>query len=500
MSTVVGDIDNQLPRSYDDGDMHTRRLFQTGSMPHAEYCSRSERQNLARLCANIECVEYNFYLPEFARAFVSRSHHWNPTMQRLLVGSLAMLFFAVPLVAGDWPQFRGPGGNATSEDKGVPVKWSEKENVLWKTKLPGLGTSSPITVGDAIFVTCYSGYGESVESAGMQKDLVRHLVCVDRKSGAIRWSKEVKAELPESEYRSGNDSWHGYASSTPTSDGKHVFVFFGKTGVFCFDMMGNQVWSTNVGKDKTGWGSGASPVLYKELVIVNAAVESGALIALNKSDGKEAWKVAGTKSAWSSPILVDLPGGKSELVLNMPGSPGKIKAFDPATGNDLWQSTGIPDGYVCPSVISHEGVVYAIGGRKNTSVAVKAGGSGQVKPLWTTGAGSNVTSPVYHDGHIYWLHETRGIAYCVEAATGKQVYSERVTGASRTYSSAVLADGKIYYISQNATTFVIAAKPKFELLATNKLDDTSRTNASPAIDNGRLLIRTDKHLYCIGTK
>lgn len=161
------------------------------------------------------------------------------------------------------------------------------------------------------------------------------------------------------------------------------------------------------------------------------------------------------------------------MVLNLPGSPGKIKAFDPETGKELWYCQGIPDGYVCPSVISHNGVVYAIGGRKNTAVAVKAGGNGAVQPLWTASAGSNVTSPVYHNGHIYWLHESSGTAYCLDAASGEQVYKQRVPGAGRTYASGIIADGKIYYVSQNDTTYVLPAKPKFEVLATNKVADSA---------------------------
>src|SRR5262249_22756062 len=151
---------------------------------------------------------------------------------------------AVP--AGDWMQFRGPGGQGVSDDKGLPETWSETENVVWKTKLPGPGTSSPITVGDAIFLTCYSGYGEAASDAGEQKNLMRHVVCLDRKTGVVRWTKDVKPELPESNYKPGNDSQHGYASSTPTSDGKNLFVFFGKSGVFCFDLNGKQLWSKSV--------------------------------------------------------------------------------------------------------------------------------------------------------------------------------------------------------------------------------------------------------------
>jgi outer membrane protein assembly factor BamB len=397
-------------------------------------------------------------------------------------------------------QFRGPGGNARSDDKGIPEKWSETENVAWKTKLPGLGTSSPITVGDAIFLTCYSGYGESPQAPGDQKDLMRHLVCLDRTTGVIRWAKDIKPELPESAYRGGNDAQHGYASSTPATDGKHVFVFFGRTGVFCFDLKGEKIWSTNVGTRTTGWGSASSPVLYKDLVIVNASVESGAMVALNKADGKEVWRFPDTGSAWGSPVLVEVPNGKTEIVLSLAGKTGKITGIDPENGKKLWSCEGNNDGYICSSVVSNAGIVYAIGGRTNRSVAVKAGGMGDVMPVWTTRLDSRVNSPVYHDGHLYWLNEQRAQAYCIDAETGKEVYAERIPGIGRAYASGVYADGKIYYVSDSATAFVVAAKPKFELIATNKLADTSRTNASPVVDNGRLLIRTDKHLYCIGKK
>jgi outer membrane protein assembly factor BamB len=414
---------------------------------------------------------------------------------------LALLLLAVSASAGDWPQFRGPKQDGRSDDTSVPTKWSETENVLWKTKLPGLGTSSPIAVGDAIFVTCYSGYAEDAKNPGEQMDLLRHVVCLDRKTGEVRWKKEIKPVLPESKYQSGNDSQHGYASSTPCSDGKHLFVFFGKTGVFCFDLKGEQVWSKSVGTQTHHWGSGASPVLYKDLVIVNAGVEGGALVALKKSDGEQAWKATGiSQQAWGTPVLVDVPGGKQELVLILPGKPGKINGYDPETGKVLWTCEGVNDGYVCPSVVAHDGVVYAIGGRSTHSVAVKAGGTGEQKPLWVSKNDSRVNSPVYNDGHLFWLNEQKGQAVCIDAATGKEVYSERIPGVGRAYASGIYADGKVYYLSDNATAFVVPAKPKFELLSTNKVGDTSRTNASPAVVDGRLLIRTDRHLYCIGAK
>ena len=347
------------------------------------------------------------------------------------IGLVLLLLGAASIaLAADWMQFRGPGGSGQSDDKGLPEKWSEKENLVWKTELPGLGTSSPITVGDAIFITCYSGYGVDPKNPGDQKNLMRHLGCLDRKTGKVRWTKDLKPELPESTYSSGNNSQHGYTASTPVSDGERVYVFFGKSGVYAFDLTGKELWKTSVGTGTNGWGSATSPVLYKNLVIVNASVESGSLVALDKMTGKEAWRAKGTGSSWSSPILVDLPDGKGEVVLNLPK---KIIGYDPETGKDLWTCQGIADNYICPSVISHDGIVYAIGGRSpSTALAIKGGGRGEVKPLWRTSVGSRVPSPVYHEGHLYWISDLNNVAYCLDATNGQKVYEER-TARCRVY-------------------------------------------------------------------
>src|SRR5262249_54525266 len=155
-------------------------------------------------------------------------------------------------------------------------------------------------------------------------------------------------------------------------------------GVFCFDLAGKQLWSRSVGQRTTGWGSATSPLLVNDLLIVNASVESGALVALHKSDGSEAWNLTGTAGTWSSPMLVEVQGGKPELVLNLAGRSSKIIGIDAATGKNLWSCDGNNDGYICSSVVSHDGVVYAIAGRSGRSVAVKAGGSGDVPELWTS--------------------------------------------------------------------------------------------------------------------
>ena len=304
--------------------------------------------------------------------------------------------------------------------------------------------------------------------------------------------------MPEHKYE-GEGSYHGYAASTPVSDGERLYVFFGKSGVFCFDLDGQQLWQSSVGEGTNGWGSGCSPVLFDKLLLVNASIESGSLVALDKLTGKEEWKAGGVRSAWNTPVLVDAKSRREVVV----STESRLLSFDPNDGTPLWNADGVHR-YVCPSVVAHDGVVFAIGGG-HTSLAVRAGGSGDVTEshtIWRKPKGSNVGSPVYLDGHLYWATDGGGIVCCQNAATGEFVYEKRLEpGAGTIWSSPVLADGKLYFVSQSKGTFVVAAKPEYELLTHNTFaDDNSRTNASPAVHNGQLLQRTDRALYCIGKK
>ena len=410
---------------------------------------------------------------------------------------LAVLFVVAPcnlLSAADWTQFRGPGGLGVSAETGVPLKWSATENVAWKVAMPGPGASSPITLGEHVFITCYSGYGLE-PNAGEQSDLVRHLMCLNRKDGSVVWHRKFDPKLPEHKYQ-GEGSYHGYAASTPTTDGQRLYVFFGKNGVLCFDLDGNELWQSSVGDGTNGWGSGCSPVLYRDLLIANASVESGSLVALNKMTGAEVWRAKGIGSSWNTPLLV--PGKeRTELVVSISNH---VVSLNPDTGEELWRAEGVHR-YVCPSVVYDDNVVYVIGGG-HTSLAVRTGGSGDVSAshgVWRSTKGSNVSSPIIYKGHLYWTRDGN-IACCQNPATGEMVYEERLEPGSGTiWASPVLADGKLYYVSQHKGTFVVAAQPKFELLAHNVFeDDDSRTNASPVVSNGQLLLRTDRHLYCIG--
>jgi outer membrane protein assembly factor BamB len=413
---------------------------------------------------------------------------------------IAVALTAFTTLGADWGQFRGPGGSGTSEGTGLPVTWSEKENIVWRAKLPGPGTSCPIVIGKRVYLTCYSGYGLSLFKKGENepedsKALMRHLICIDRANGELLWAKEFKPVNPESKYYQHEGDFHGYASSTPASDGERLYVFFGASGVYCFDLDGKELWHKDVGKSTRNWGSSNSPVLYKDLVIVNASVESDSMFAFNKINGKEVWRAKGISSSWNTPVLADAPEGP-ELVVNI--SPAVI-GLDPATGKELWRVKGF-GGYVCPSVVAHKDVVYVV---RSSALAIKTGGRGDVTDshvLWRGKGNSQISSPVYHDDRLYWLGRN-DILSCSDAKTGAKLYSERLSKGGEFFASALVVDGKIYCVSRFNGTYVIAEGAELKELARNTFaDDKSRTNASPIVHDSCLLMRTDQYLYCIAKR
>lgn len=428
---------------------------------------------------------------------------WNMLHRiNLMVAVVSLVLFAgVDWARADWTRFRGPGASGVSDDTGLPTTWNATENVVWKTDLPGFGASSPIVLGEKIFLTCYSGYGLDAGEPGEPENLLHHLACLDRASGKILWDKRSRAALPEQEY-GGFMRLHGYASSTPVTDGKHVFAFFGRSGVWAYDLDGELLWRVSVGTGIHGWGSGTSPILAGDLVIVNASIENGTLVALRKSDGKEIWRAEGIKRSWSTPVLVDLPDGKQEVVVSMEG---RVRGYDPAGGEQLWECKAVED-YVCPAVVAHEGVVYVSGGRTPLTLAIKAGGRGDVTDshvVWRIKKCTKVPTPLYHDGLLYWL-DNKGFACCFDAAGGEEFYRKRLTigggGGDKVYASVVLADGKLYAVSRKGGTIVYAAGKEYKELARNDLGDESVFNATPVVSNGQLLLRSDAALYCIGTR
>jgi outer membrane protein assembly factor BamB len=403
------------------------------------------------------------------------------------------------LAGADWTRYRGPNGSGVSDDKGLPTTWSASENIVWKTDLPGAGSSSPMTLGDKIYITCYSGYAQSEDDPGDIDKLERHLLCLRQKDGHILWDKAEKAKQPETAYK-GFVALHGYASATPTTDGQTVYVFYGKSGAMAYGLDGKKLWETSVGDKVHAWGSAASPILWKDLLFVNGSVESGTLYALDKKTGKEVWKASGIVKAWSTPVLVTASDGKEAVVVSVEK---KVLAFDPASGKQLWECAGVED-YICPSPIAQGDVVFATGARKPQALAVRAGGQGDVTKthrLWEIKLAPKVPTPVWENGLLHWVDE-KGTAVCVKADSGETVYREPLNfkggKGDKVYSSLVLADGKLFCVSREGGAVVMAAGPQFKEFSRNEPLDPSIFNGTPTICNSRLLIRSYKTLYCIG--
>ncbi len=434
--------------------------------------------------------------------------------QRIVVQMMVSvcIFFWSSVVYADWTRFRGPNGSGVSTDQDpLPVSWSATRNLHWKSRLPGPGSSSPIVVGDKVFVTSWSGYGTDRRNPGELKQLRRHLICINRHTGKLLWSREVEAVLPEIKY-SGMITQHGYASHTPVSDGQSVYVYFGKSGALCFDMDGKKLWQKRIGieSDPQGRGSASSPILYKDLLIVTATAESEALVGLDKKTGKEVWRqeAAGFNATWGTPALAHVDRTRTDLVIAVPK---EVWGFNPNSGRLRWYSTGLPPSNFNSSVISQDGIVYAVesGPGGGGGVAVRAGGRRDVtesRVLWSARHANRTATPILYQGRLYTF--SNKIVTCIDAKTGTEIFKDRLrtTDASQStrggfggdYASPVIGDGRIYYVARSGQVFVLKASDRFAQLAVNHLASVGEDfSATPAISRGQLFLRSSKHLYSL---
>ena len=370
--------------------------------------------------------------------------------------------------------------------------------------MPGAGASSPVMFDGKMFLTCFTMPGQGTDSdspessTGEDGVMQRHVLCLDPRGGEILWSTPLPSTHDPGALE-GFVALHGFASSTPVVDETGVYVFFGTTGAAAFNHDGSHRWTTHLGDKTHAFGTANSPVLHGDTVIINASVECGALVALNKTDGSEVWRAENINRSWNTPLLYRALDGNQELTLSVQG---KVIAFDPATGEQVWEAGAIDD-YICPSVIEHEGVIYAVGGRASKLIAIQSGGRGDVTEshvLWALDRGSNVSSPVFHEGHLYWANESQGIVYCADTKSGTLVYEERLDPKpDRIYASPLVAAGMVYYVSRDSGVYVVAASPSFRLIAHNKIaTDESIFNASPITVGERLILRSDQYVYAIG--
>ena len=310
--------------------------------------------------------------------------------------------------ATDWSRFRGPNGTGISMDSSIPIEWSDTKNLRWKTELPGPGSSSPVLTDKHVFLTSYSGYGEEDRSKGDMSQLKRQLHCIDRNDGKMTWSRSIDALLPEDPYQGMGIPEHGYATNSPVTDGHFVFAFLGKTGVFAFDMAGNEIWKVSVGTESgnRGWGTAASLTLYKDLLIVNASEESQTIFGINKQTGEIVWKAPGAilELAYGTPIIARVNEDRDDLVIAVPS---EVWGLNPNTGKLVWYVETKLTGNLSPSVIPDGDTIYVFGGyRSSGSLAIQLGGKGDVtksNTIWSSQNSSYVVTPILHDGHLFWI-------------------------------------------------------------------------------------------------
>ena len=393
--------------------------------------------------------------------------------------------------ADNWPAWRGPTGQGFSAEKNLPTKWSATENVRWKIDLPDAGNSTPIVWGDKVFLTQATDKGKK-----------RSLYCLDRKDGSKLWEKTVAFD--------GKEVIHGtntYCAASPVTDGERVVVFHGSAGMYCYDFTGKELWKKEFGPCDHIWGSAASPVIYKDLVIHNFGPHAKVfLVALKKTDGTEVWRNDEQKASdyigsWSTPVVAKA-GDRTELVMSWPA---QVKSYEPETGKLLWSCKGLEkegggDRLTYASALVSDKYVFAAAGYGGAAIGVKTGGAGDVTETHRLfRAAKNpqrIGSGVIIGDHAYVVNEPSVV--CIDLKTGKQAWDKPINGGA--WGSIVHADGKLYLTSQRGETLVFAAKSdEYEELAANKLDG-STTRASIVPSDGELFIRTYKHLWCIAAK
>jgi outer membrane protein assembly factor BamB len=413
-----------------------------------------------------------------------------------------------------WPAWRGPGLNGVAgSNANPPIKWSEKENIKWKVAVPGEGLSSPVIWADKIFfltsiLTGTTGSSATAPAASNQRgggmsqtpagEYKFDFVCMNRKTGKIIWEKTASQVVPHE----GHQESGSFASYSPVTDGKYVWASFGSRGVYCYDMDGNQVWSKDMGKLTTlmGFGEGSSAVLAGNALIVLMDQEGGnsALYALNKQTGEQLWKKDRDEgTSWSTPLPIEV-NGKLQVVVS---ATKLIRSYDAQTGDLIWQCSGQTSN-VIPSPVTGFGMVFCTSGyRGNSLQAIELGRTGDLSGTdavkWqVTSNTPYVPSPLLYGDKIYFLTSNNEVLSCYQAQNGKANYvAQQLVGAKGYYSSPVGAADRVYLASQNGVTLVIKNSDKYEILATNKLDD--RFDASPAIAGNELFLKGKKYFYCI---
>ncbi|MGH7225545.1 MAG: PQQ-binding-like beta-propeller repeat protein, partial [Gemmataceae bacterium] len=395
------------------------------------------------------------------------------------------------MARADWPEFRGPTGQGLVLKGKLPTKWDAKQNVSWKTTIPGKGWSSPIVAEGRVYLTT------AVPEDGGAQSL--RVLCLDADKGDILWNKEVFH--PDGKHVPRIHAKNSHASPTPlVRDGK-LFVHFGHQGTACLDLDGKILWRNTTLRYAPVHGNGGSPILVEDLLVFSCdGGDQRFIVALNVADGKVRWKTpraveAAKKFSFSTPLLIDVEGRKQII---SPGS-NVVCAFDPADGKEIWRVRY--NGYsVIPRPVYGHGLVFLSSGYDRPSLlAIRADGEGDVTDThvaWKTSKAAPHTPSLLLVGDELYAVSDGGVASCFNARTGEVYWQKRLGGS---YSaSPLVAGGKLYFQSEQGTGMVLQAGKKFKLLAKNSLDE--RSLASAAAADGALFLRTEKHLYRIGTR
>jgi outer membrane protein assembly factor BamB len=423
----------------------------------------------------------------------------------------------------NWPSFRGPFASGNADGQFPPLTWDAagNRNIRWKTPIPGLGLSCPVVWEDRIYLsTAVSTAGKSALRPGLYGDVDSvndssehswRLYCLDKRNGAILWERTACKGVPKVK----RHPKASHANPTPATDGAHIVVSFGSEGLYCYDRTGKLLWQKNLGVLDSGWfydadyqwGFGSSPILYKDLAIVQCDVGKDSFLAAYRvGDGHEVWRKSRDEvPSWGTPTIVEGPQ-RVELVTN---ATRYARGYDPLTGQELWR-LGRHSEITVPAPIYGAGLIFITNGYRPVQpiYAVRPGASGDISLkegattsdaiAWSSPKGGPyMPTPIVYGDYLYTCSNA-GIVTCYGAKTGKQVYKERLGGQGGYTASGVAADGYLYFTSEENGIFVVKAGPKFELVAVNLMGEGEPCLATPAISDGMLFVRTHHYLFGIG--
>jgi outer membrane protein assembly factor BamB len=411
-----------------------------------------------------------------------------------------------------WWQWRGPLASGEAPRGKPPIKWDEKTNIAWKVELPGRGSSTPIVLRDRVFVLAAEDTGRKADPKDLAKPDPRFttktnppqtyhrflVLCLDRKTGRVIWQRTAAEKVPHE----GHHDTHSYAAYSPVTDGKRLYVHFGSFGVFCYNLEGKPLWQRDLGRMHTrlGWGEGGSPAIHDGRLFLNRDQESeSAFYVLDARTGETLWKADRDEvTTWAAPLPVTWKGTTQVIV----PATKKIRSYDASSGKVLWECGGMTVNCI-PSAVARDGVAWIMSGyRGAAAVAISLDSRGDVtgKTLWTLDRGTPyVPSPLLVGGRLYFTQTNEPVLTCVDASTGKVLINRARLMPLRTlYASPAAAAGRIYLSDRNGTTVVLKQADALEVLAVNRLDES--IDASPAIAGTQLLLRGERHLYCIEQK